>query len=135
MVSRLPARLDRDLDRHARRAGRPTIAGALATGFVATGTVIIDLVYGGHPTVLAYVAVSVLVFFICPTLVVEALRHRLAVGSWALDQQRQRDEASPPSPNPARRRTASMGAGRPTPIESARPTTQRKLRRGNEVEP
>lgn len=91
MTDNLPVRLDRDLARLSRRAGKPTIGGALAAAFVSSGTVTIDLLYGGHPTLLAWVAVGVLVFFICPTLVIEALRQRWAAADWAREQQRQRD--------------------------------------------
>lgn len=97
MTDSPPARLDRDLDRLSRQSGKPTIGGALAAAFVSSGTVAIDLLYGGHPTLLAWVAVGVLVFFICPTLVIEALRQRWAAADWAREQQRQRN-GLPPRP-------------------------------------
>ena len=133
MDDRTPARrLDRDLDRAARRTGRPTIAGALTAAFVSGGTLLIDWIYGGHPTILAWVAVGSLVWFVCPALVIEALRWRRSVWEWAQEQQRHRDEAQPPPAAPRRRRTVNGDTGRVTALHEGRPTTQRGLARGKE---
>lgn len=89
---RRQTRLDRDLDRVVRESGRAPIRGAVIAFTGTLGIVGIDSYYGGSPTVLAYVAVGVILYVVCPSLLVAGIRHRQDVARWAAREQEYRHE-------------------------------------------
>ncbi len=82
--------LDADLDRMVRTTGRMPIGGAVLLFLGAGAIVLIDRLFGGAPTFLAYVAVAVIVAGVAPSLLAIGLDWRRRTLRWAEDEQRLR---------------------------------------------
>lgn len=82
--------LDADLDRMVRTTGRMPIGGAALLFLGAAAIVLIDRLFGGAPTFLAYVAVAVIVAGVAPSLLAIGLDWRRRTLRWAEDEQRLR---------------------------------------------
>lgn len=83
-------RLDEDLARVVRAAGRAPIGAAGAVTGGTAAIIGIDLKYSGEPTPLAYVAAGLLAVFVSLTLAVIGFRLRRDTQAWAADQQQVR---------------------------------------------
>jgi hypothetical protein len=85
-------RLDEDLARVVRAAGRAPIGAAGAVTGGTAAIIGIDLKYSGQPTPLAYVAASLLALFVSLALAVIGFRLRRDTQAWAADQQQVRQK-------------------------------------------